>query len=164
MKEKKADEDKLQLEKKAKELNELTDTLKRLQAEFENYKKRELKERVQLRKLFQAELVRDLLPVLDDFENALKHMPKEQADGIKLIYSNLIKTLQKHGLCAIECKGKCFDPYLHEALLIEKSDKQDNLITEELQKGYRFCDVIIRHSKVKVNSNDKQENTSEKSA
>ncbi|MBN1155975.1 nucleotide exchange factor GrpE [Candidatus Woesearchaeota archaeon] len=156
--EKKADDN------KAKELDELTDTLKRLQAEFENYKKRELKERLQLRKLFQAELVKDILPVLDDFENALKHMPKEQIEGIRLVYNNLIQSLQKHGLCSIECKEKCFDPYLHEALMVEKSEKQDNLITEELQKGYKFQDMVLRHSKVKVNRNDKQENTSEKSA
>jgi molecular chaperone GrpE len=160
--EKKADDD--QLEKKSKELDDLTDTLKRLQAEFENYKKRELKERLQLKKLFQAEIVKDILPVLDDFESALKHLPKEQAEGIKMIYNNLLKTLQKHGLCAIDCKDKSFDPYLHEALMVEKKDLQDNLVTEELQKGYKFQDVIIRHSKVKVNRNDKQENTSEKSA
>jgi molecular chaperone GrpE len=137
---------------------ELTDTLQRVQAEFENYKKRCEKESSDFTKIANAELIRKLLPIIDNFELALKNCREKDEfyKGMELIYSQLIESLQSQGLKHIECQDRKFDPYFHEALLTEESDKEENTVLEELQKGYMLNNKVLRHSKVKV-SKKKQE-------
>lgn len=133
-------------------INELVNDLKRLQAEFENYKKRADKEIAQLKCYVLADFARKLLAVLDSFELALKNTEnhEEFVKGVELIYSQFYAILREEGLNPIETKQKKFDPYLHEVLLSEKSEQEEDTIIEELQKGYKFKDIVIRHSRVKV--------------
>jgi molecular chaperone GrpE len=149
--------------KEEKELRELTDTLQHLQAEFENYKKRIAKESCEFIKCANEDLILRLLPIIDNFELALKSC-REDSDfykGMKLIYSQLINTLHSQGLKHIYCTGKKFDPYYHEVLLAEEGNEPDNTITEELQKGYLLNDKVIRHSKVKICKKKKEDEKKE---
>ena len=136
----------------AERIIELTDTLKRVQAEFENYKKRTEKENVEFIKSASKTMIMKLLPILDNFELAI--MNKESKDdfikGVELIYSELFTLLEAEGLKRIEAQGNKFDPYMHEALLTEKSECDNETVTEELQKGYTLNDKVIRHTKVKI--------------
>ncbi len=133
------------------EIKELTETIQRLQADFENYKKRVEAQNKDLKKYAVADIITKLLPILDSFELALKNTGNkdECLRGVKLIYSQLFQTLEDAGLRPIETNGR-FDPYKHEVLISQESDKEDNIILEELQKGYMLDDTVIRHSKVKV--------------
>lgn len=139
-------------------IDELTNTLKRLQAEFENYKKRCDKDNANFIRLANEELIKELLPVLDHFELALKNSRQKDEfyKGMELIYSQLVGVLQDNGLKCIGCECK-FDPYYHEVLLTEESDKENNSILEELQKGYTLNDKVIRNSKVKIAKKKKDE-------
>ena len=152
-------------------IDELTDTLKRVQAEFINYKQRVEKENRNMIDYSNADLVRKLLPVLDSFELALKSSknpdeflgPKETQkvflgnsqdpakfkQGMEMLYAQLFDALKQEGLSVVDASGK-FDPYLHEVLLKEKSDQPEDTILEVLQKGYKIKDKIIRHAKVKI--------------
>lgn len=137
-----------ELKKKADEYKE---ALQRLQADFENYRKRCEKENVSLRKYANAGLVKSLLPILDSFELALKNNtePEKFVKGVEMIYAQLYSLLEDLGLKRISAEGRQFDPYMHEVLLQEESEK-DGIVLEELQKGYLLDDAVIRHSKVKV--------------
>ena len=137
---------------KEDKIAELTNDLKRVQAEFENYKKRVEKETAQFCEFAKAEIVKKLLSVLDSFEIALKstNNHEEFVKGVELIYSQLYTLMKEEGLEHIETKCKKFDPYLHEVMLSEKSDKDEGTIIEELQKGYTLKGRVLRHSKVKV--------------
>ena len=143
---------KKQFEEKNKKIEELTDTLKRLQAEFENYKKRIEKEKSEFAKYSSAMTIERLLPVLDSFEMAIKHTNEKEkfVQGIKMIYAQFVSTLEGLGLRPIKTDGEQFDPYKHEVLLKEESEKPDGAILEELQKGYMFHDRVLRFSKVKI--------------
>jgi len=133
-----------------KKIDELTETLKRLQAEFENYKKRIAKENSDFAKCASLELVKKLLPVLDSFEQALKNREsREFVKGVELIYTQLFSVLREEGLQHIECEGRQFNPYTQEVLLQQESDK-DNIVLEELQKGYTLNGKVIRTAKVKI--------------
>ena len=147
-----AEELKKQLEPKNQKIEELTDTLKRLQAEFENYRKRIEKEKPEFIKYSHAEIIAKILPVLDSFEMALKHTnePQKFINGMKLIYAQLHSALESEGLRAIKTEGEKFDPYRHEVLMKEESDKPEGTVLEEFQKGYMFNDKVLRFSKVKV--------------
>ncbi len=130
---------------------ELTALLKKVQADFENYKKRVEKEQKDFIESASKELVKKILPILDSFELALNNKDdKELHKGVELIYAQLISTLENEGLTPINALNKEFDPYLHEALMQEKSKKPENTVTEELQKGYLFKEKVIRSTKVKV--------------
>jgi molecular chaperone GrpE len=133
-------------------IEELTDILKRVQADFENYKKRVEKEKKQFMEFANKELLNELLPVLDSFHLALAHAcnPVEFAKGMELVYSQLFSIIESSGVKKIEALGKKFDPYLHEVLLQEESDKEEGTIIEELQPGYIMHDVVLRHAKVKI--------------
>ncbi|MBI2523221.1 nucleotide exchange factor GrpE [Candidatus Woesearchaeota archaeon] len=133
-------------------IEELTDTLQRLQAEFENYRKRFDKEKAEFVKYAKAELIQRLLPTLDTFEIALKSTKDNErfVKGMEMTYAEFVSTLQAEGLKPIVAIGKKFDPYLHEVMLKEKSDKDDGVVLEELQKGYMLNDKVLRHSKVKI--------------
>jgi len=143
---------KKELEQKGKAIEELTDTLKRVQAEFENYRKRTEKEKSEFAKYSHAEIIAKILPALDSFEMALKHTSELQRfiNGMKLIYAQLHSALESAGLRPIKAEGEQFDPYKHEVLLKEESDKPEGTILEELQRGYMFHDRVLRFSKVKV--------------
>ena len=135
----------------------MTNLLKRVQADFEHYKKRTEKEKADFVKYASAELVAKLLPVVDSFEQAIKNNSDE---GIKFLCSQLGDVLSKQGLKKIECAGRLFDPFLHEAMMQEVSDKEEGTILEELQSGFMFNGAVIRHAKVKVAKNeDKKKDT-----
>ncbi|MFC1697323.1 nucleotide exchange factor GrpE [Nanoarchaeota archaeon] len=160
MKEKKKVSKDDELNKKNQQILELTETLQRLKAEFENYQKRIEKERSNLIMNACSDTIIKILPILDNFELALSHVDEDNdfTKGMKLIYSQLIDTLEKEGLKTIKTINEKFDPYKHEALLTEESD-EDNIILEELQKGYMLNDIIIRPAKVKVSKKEgKNEN------
>ena len=141
-----------QLEEKTKKIEELTDTLKRLQAEFENFKKRIDKEKIEFVKYAHADVIASMLPVLDSFEIALKNTNDKEKfiEGIKIIYAQVYSVLEAEGLKPIKATGEKFDPYKHEVLMKEESDKPDDTVLEEFQKGYMLNDRVLRHSKVKV--------------
>jgi len=149
------------------EANKYLDHLKRLKAEYENYKKRAIKERQQIVLWSVEDFVKELLPVLDNLERAIDSSRSSQdfsslVEGIQLVESQFKSVLKKQGLKEIKAKGMQFDPYLHEAIMrIESKDYPDNLVVEELQKGYKFKDKVLRPSMVKVNKRD-DSNKSEK--
>ncbi|MBD3203314.1 nucleotide exchange factor GrpE [Candidatus Woesearchaeota archaeon] len=143
---------KKELEEKQKKIEELTDTLKRVQAEFINYKNRTEKENVNFKEYAKVDLLKNLLPLLDSFELALKQKEKKEdfIEGMELIYAQFINILKQEGVEPIDTEGKKFDPYKHEVLLKSKSDMESETIIEELQKGYLFKGKVLRHSKVKI--------------
>ena len=137
------------------ELADLKDKYLRLAAEFENYKRRTTKERIELFKTASQELMVALLPVLDDFErarNATATTDDANAvrESIEIIQSKLNKTLQQKGLTAMETKGGDFDAELHEAItqIPAPSDDLKGKIVDEVEKGYYLGDKVIRHAKV----------------
>jgi len=149
------DQVKHDLDKKTKEAEDYLSHLKRLQADFENYIKRSDKERKDVIAFASEKLIAKLLTVLDEFEQALKAMkdsPKEDLmAGIELLYKNFKKTLEDEGLEKIPATNVPADPYLHEVILREATDKvQDGIILEEIQPGYKLKDKVIRYAKVKV--------------
>ncbi len=137
----------------AAEKAELEDRYRRAQAEFENARRRAERDRSEFVQFAAADVVRSLLPMLDDFERALKveTADKEYAKGVELIYGRLRDTLKKQGLEPIETAGKKFDPNLHEAVMREQSeDAEDQAILGELQRGYNFKGKLLRPAWVKV--------------
>ena len=154
--EKKQTKEKKQTEKET--ITELTETLQRTQAEFENYKKQIDREKGEFVKYAKAELIYKLLPLLDTFEIALKNTSDKEkfVKGIEIVYDKLFSTLETEGLKPIEALGKKFDPYLHEVMLKEKSDKDDGVVLEELQKGYMLNGKVLRHTKVKVSEKSEE--------
>jgi molecular chaperone GrpE len=134
------------------QLVELTDTLKRLQAEFDNYRKRSDKDRTEFAKFANASLIEQMLPVLDSFELAMKNTADKEKflQGVKIIFAQLYSILQSQGLRPIECKDSKFDPFKHEVLMKEESEKPEDTVLEEFQKGYMLNEKVLRHSKVKI--------------
>jgi molecular chaperone GrpE len=137
------------------ELADLKDKYLRLAAEFENYKRRTSKERSELFKTANQELMMALLPVLDDFDRARTHTrDTEDADAVResieIIHGKLNKTLQQKGLSAMEVKGGDFDAELHEAItqIPAPSEELRGKIVDEVEKGYYLGDKVIRHAKV----------------
>ena len=142
---------KKKIDAKQKQIVELTDTLQRLQAEFENYKKRVDKEKAHFMEYSKAEIIAKLLPILDSFELALQNTKESDkfVKGMEMIKTQIISSLQQEGLRKIEVNGK-FDPFKHEVLLKEKSNEDEDTILQELQPGYMLKDKVLRHAKVKV--------------
>ncbi len=146
---------KKQLEEVTREKDDLYDRLLRKLADFNNFKKRIEKERQDYCKFANADLIRDILPIIDNFEKAL--MISEDKDdpfyrGIELIYKQFIDVLRKHGVEEIKAEGEQFDPSFHEAVwTAEIENQEDNVIIEEYQKGYMMHDKLLRPSLVKVN-------------
>ncbi|MFQ5769499.1 MAG: nucleotide exchange factor GrpE [bacterium] len=148
------------LQKKLKEVenekNNLKDQLLRKAAEFENYKKRRENEYLQLINNANAEVITDLLPILDDFERSMKAAQDSEDfnglyQGIELIYKNLTKVLENRGVKPIEAIGQEFDPEKHDALLqVESNDHPAGTVVEEHLKGYVMNDRVLRHSQVLV--------------
>jgi molecular chaperone GrpE len=137
--------------KQLKLVEEYKETIQRLQAEFENYKKRVEKDIANYKEYANAELVKRLLPVLDSFELAIKNINSDGEKfkkGVELVYAQLYSALETEGLTPIKAVGEKFDPYKHEALMQQGSEEET--VLEELQKGYMFKGAVIRHSKVKL--------------
>ncbi len=126
----------------------LVNQLKILQADFDNYKKRVEKERKVWDNKAKAELIKKIVPIVDDLKKATIHSKDE---GIKLIYKNFLSILKKEGVKQIEAKGKKFDIRLHEAVMIVNSDLEDNTIVDVVEDGYIFNEILIRPAKVVVN-------------
>lgn len=140
------------------EINRLEEDILRLRADFENYKKHLDREKAACINLANENLITELLPVLDSFESALATTKDEQTKaGIENIYKQLKKILEDNGLRHIEALGKKLDPYYHEVMLSEDSEKEDGTILEEFVPGYILKDKVIRHSKVKIAKNNKGE-------
>ena len=138
-------------EKAKDELAEYKEMLQRLQAEFENYRKRVEKETTAFKQYAVADVVNKLLPLLDSFELALSKVDKKDdtVKGFELIYAQLFDILEKQGLRQISSVGEQFDPTKHEALLQEEGEEKD-IVLEELQKGYLIHDRVIRPARVKI--------------
>jgi len=138
---------------------DLTESLQRLQAEFENYKKRVEKENREFVKYANAGLISKILNTIDTFEIALRNLNEHEkfVKGIEMIYAQLISTLESEGLRPINSVGKKFDPYLHEVMLKQTSDKEEGIVLEELQKGYMLHGKVLRYSKVKISEKAGQE-------
>lgn len=142
------------LEEKTKLAEERLNQLMYLQADFENYKKKFEKERENIIELSNESLIKELLVIIDDLEMVLKSMENNKdREGIELLYKKFLKILENYGLKRIDALNKKFDPYYHEAISKEKSDKEDGTIIDEIQPGYMLKSKIIRHSKVKVAQN-----------
>jgi molecular chaperone GrpE len=135
------------------EKEEIWDRFVRKQAEFDNFRKRMAREKEEVLQFAAMEIVRSLLPILDDFERALKSPAEgdEYRKGVELIYKRLYDTLVQAGLAPIESVGKKFDPHLHQAVDTVKSDQEaDHTIVEEFQRGYEFKGRLLRPAMVKV--------------
>jgi len=135
------------------ERDDLKDRLLRSQAEFQNLRKRTERERLELFEYASMEAVKVLLPVLDDFERAMKteSADKEYASGIELIYNRFFETLKKLGLEPMESKGKPFDPQIHHAVdMVETDEAPDHTVLDEFQRGYNFKGRQLRPAMVKV--------------
>jgi molecular chaperone GrpE len=148
-----------ELQKLRVERDTLIDRLARLQAEFENARKRTAREQQDFREYAVSDAVKALLPTLDSFERALQTGAKEKSEfrgGVELIYKQLQDALQKLGLRAIPAKSEPFDPHLHEAIeMVDTTDAADHQILEELQRGYKLKDRLLRPSMVRVARNPK---------
>ena len=139
------------------QLKEKGDRILRLQADFENFRRRTAKEKEELAAVITQNLLTDLLPLLDNFERA---MAVEQSDGeafqkgVEMIFTQLREVMEKHGLEHIEAEGKPFDPNVHQAVMrVENPDVEDGTITQVLQKGYQAKGRVIRPAMVQVAGN-----------
>ena len=135
------------------QIEDLTDRLKRSMAEFDNFRKRTEKEKASMYVIGARDIVEKILPIVDNFERGLAQAPEEDAfaDGMKMIYKQLMTALDEMGVKAIETVGKEFDPNLHNAVMhVEDENVGENIIVEEFQKGYTYKDFVVRHSMVKV--------------
>ena len=143
-------------DKKDEQIEELTDRVKRQMAEFENFRKRTEKEKSQMYDMGAKSIVEKILPVIDNFERGLAAVPEDAkddpfVDGMNKIYKQMISVLEEAGVKAIEAEGKEFDPDFHNAVMhVEDESLGENIVAEELQKGYMYRDTVVRHSMVKV--------------
>lgn len=145
-------------EQLAAENAQLTEALQRERADVTNVRRRHEMQLANLRTTVKASIVRDLLPLIDNFERALKHIPDHLANddyvkGVAGIVKQFEKTLADIGVERIKTVGEPFDPQLHEAVSMEEGDGEQEIVCEELQAGYRLGDEIIRHAMVRVKTN-----------
>lgn len=140
-------------DKNEQQIEELTDRLKRSMAEFDNYRKRTEKEKSSMYIIGAKDIVEKMLPVVDNFERGLAQAPEGDsfAEGMKMIYKQLMTTLDELGVKPIEAVGQEFDPNFHNAVMhVEDEEAGENIVVEEFQKGYTYKDFVVRHSMVKV--------------
>ncbi len=162
-KEKEIDELKKKSEEKEKEIKEHHDRLLRLAADFENYKKRAAKEKEEWTKFANEDLIRAILPFIDNLERAINHAEKVSdtgvlIEGVRLTIQQLLQTLSRFGLSTFESVGKPFDPTVHEAMLVVETDKHEpNQVVEEFQKGYLLNDRLLRPATVSVSKPPEKE-------
>ncbi|MBX6341661.1 MAG: nucleotide exchange factor GrpE, partial [Thermomicrobiaceae bacterium] len=144
-----------ELEQERRRAAEILDQAQRIQAEFMNYRRRKEQEMQDLRRLAGERLIRQLLPVVDDFHRAIEAVPEaERANpwiqGILLIERKLWSILEAEGVRPIEAVGQPFDPSLHEAVTVEEGADGADTVVAEFQRGYMLHDRVIRPSMVKV--------------
>lgn len=137
-------------------IEELTDRVKRQMAEFENFRKRSEKEKSTMYEMGAKDIIERILPVIDNFERGLATIPEADrttpvAEGMEKIYKQFCKVLEEAGVKPIEATGQQFDPNFHNAVMhIDDESLGENVVAEELQKGYMYRESIVRHSMVKV--------------
>lgn len=157
--EKEEQEEEKELNSLGEKLVEINDRYLRLYSEFENYRKRTNKERLEIIENASEGLIKEILPIIDDFERALQNMEnqteetiKNTQEGMNLIYKKLVSALEKKGLKPINAKGEKFDENLHEAVSQIPAQNQEDKgkVFEEVQKGYYLNNKVIRYSKVVV--------------
>lgn len=143
-------------DKKDEQIEELTDKVKRQMAEFDNFRKRTEKEKSQMYDMGAKTIVEKILPVIDNFERGLAAVPEESKEdafvvGMDKIYRQMLTVLEEAGVKPIEAVGAEFDPNFHNAVMhVEDETLGENVVAEELQKGYMYRDTVVRHSMVKV--------------
>lgn len=139
-------------DKKDEEIASLKDQLLRAQAEFVNFRNRTDKEKTEMFGRGAVNVIEKILPVIDNFERGLMTADDSPfAEGIKMIYKQLMTALTDMGVSEIKALGETFDPEIHNAVMHEENpDAGESEITEELQKGYKYNDTVVRHSMVKV--------------
>ncbi|MEK4564503.1 nucleotide exchange factor GrpE [Alkalihalobacillus sp. FSL R5-0424] len=140
------------------EIADLNNRLLRVQADYDNFRRRSREEKEAAAKYRAQGFIEELLPALDNFERALSVKPegeeaKSLAQGLNMVYNQLQEALKKEGVTAIETVGQPFDPHLHQAVMqVEEEGFESNQVVEELQKGYKLKDRVLRPSMVKVNA------------
>ncbi len=146
------------LDKTLKESQDNRDRWLRAVADLENFKKRSVQDRTRLLKYKEEDLLKELLPVLDNLERALAHGQKEDktnpvTEGVKMVLGMFTEVLRKYGVTELESLGKTFDPQFHEAIAQEPTqDVAPNTVTRELEKGYVYKDRLLRPAKVVVST------------
>jgi molecular chaperone GrpE len=151
-----------QLLEKTKEAQEFHDRLLRYAADMENLKKRQEKERAELLQFANENLIKELLPVVDNLERALEHgrqleAPSALMEGLNLVYQSFIKALNRFGVTAVVCVGEPFDPAFHNAVVQEETTEvPDCTVTKELQKGYLLHNRLLRPAMVVVARNNQK--------
>ncbi len=154
--EKEIEELKKQLEEKEKEAKEYYDRLLRAAADLENFKKRAAKDKEEWTKFANEDLLKAILPVIDNLERAVNHAEKlvdtgVMIEGVRLTIKQILQTLDRFGLTPFESVGKPFDPAMHEAMIVVESDQHEpNHVVEEFQKGYLLNDRLLRPATVSV--------------
>ena len=157
-KEKKQEETKTEEKKERNELQEMRDLLQRKQVD---------KRFIEMKELANKNLIFKLLPILDNFNLALKSAdtntnPEDFLQGVELIYSQFFSLLENNNVKPMVTEKKEFDPYFHEALMKVNSDLPENVVIEELQKGFMINDKVLRHAKVKISSGKKDNTEAQK--
>ena len=154
--EKKEKKAKKKKDKKDEQIEELQDRVRRQMAEFDNFRKRTEKEKSQMFDMGAKTIVEKVLPVIDNFERGLAAVPEDKKEdafvvGMDKIYKQFLTTLEEAGVKPIEAVGQEFDPNFHNAVMhVEDEELGENIVAEELQKGYMYRDAVVRHSMVKV--------------
>ena len=143
-------------DKKDEKIEELTDRVKRQMAEFENFRKRTEKEKAGMYAVGAKDVIEKILPVVDNFERGLATVSEESkedpfVDGMNRIYKQLMTELENIGVKPIEAVGQEFDPNFHNAVMqVESDEYESGVVAQELQKGYTYHDMVVRHSMVGV--------------
>ena len=150
------EEQKDKKDKKDQQIEELTDKYRRTMAEFDNFRKRTEKEKAAMYEIGAKDVIEKILPVVDNFERGLATIPEDDkatpvAEGMDKIYRQLTKVLEDVGVKEIDACGKEFNPDYHNAVMhVEDDNYEENVIVEEMQKGYMYKDQVLRFSMVKV--------------
>ena len=147
--------DERHLQQLEQQVADLTEALQRERADAINIRRRHDEQINGMRSTIKAHVIRDLLPVIDNFERALKHVPKDLegndfVKGVQGVVKQFEKTLGEMGVERIKTTGEAFDPKFHEAVSMEDGDGSQEVVSEELQSGYKIGDEVIRHAMVKV--------------
>ena len=141
---------------KDEKIAELTDRMQRTMAEFDNFRNRTEKEKAAMYEIGAKDIIEKILPVLDNFERGLTTVPEEEKEnpfvqGMDKIYKQFVKTLEDIGVKPMDAAGKPFDPNFHNAVMhVEDEELGENIVAEELQKGYTYRDSVVRPAMVKV--------------
>lgn len=143
------------IEAMQQQIGELTEALQRERADAMNLRRRHEEQLANLKNVVKASVIKDLLPVIDNFERSLKHVPEELADndyikGIQAVVSQFEATLANLGVKRIKTVGELFDPHFHEAVSMEEGEGDQEIVSEELQSGYTLGDEVVRHAMVRV--------------